>query len=648
MSMTEIEKAIDNLFRDAESTGGVQYIYTLLRVTGPNLRQKDQLIELQADLTKESSVRGEELSAKYCSWIALEEPLELLANLLNCTEGRLYSVAPFSHLNTGEFPNIHFADHNEKIKELPQLASTARRAGLAYAIERAYRSDLLNGCTENKPPSSEQVDEIFRDFQSLWIPLLNRYFAERLKYRNWPRFHKVSPFMVIELLTNQEHGLYGLRMHYPAGANSEFERHPESHRGQNFLVNPHITPWVGLIDNMQKDWIIEGKKLHELGLPGRYNLMGEWKPIVAPMAVSALSEQARSLSDDPDVQGTLFYILSTGFLAIEFVALTNIDLPHDSVSFGREMHLWKCPPIDEAPQYNSNLRIYDGWLELSDADPEYVKHSVAMIGVALNRLAFAYDATLSWRVKYRLTLNQYPLWTPTTADTDLINSLLKDFPQSDDAVVLDAAIDWYTRGKSSQNVFSAFLCYYVAIESVSRAIVDGDADFGLGLQKDPPAVRREVRLSCIRSLHDAIYAGNPHQFVTEAYFNCVVGLKEKVRRVTQVVFGEDHRFLGLLFDAGTDGHSLTSIRGELAHGGVTLMDRDHERLVRSRLHEIEEISKEFLIRLIFFLKPNQPIPSWSRKFSDSMHFTDPRSTMFVNSEIPIEGKDWRIRAEWCT
>src|SRR5687768_12144072 len=104
--MTATEEPISNLFRDAESKGGVQYIYTLLRVTGPNLRQKDQLIELQADLTEASSLSGKELFAKYCSWIGLEEPLELLANLLNCAEGRLYSVAPFSHLNTGEFPNI--------------------------------------------------------------------------------------------------------------------------------------------------------------------------------------------------------------------------------------------------------------------------------------------------------------------------------------------------------------------------------------------------------------------------------------------------------------------------------------------------------------------------------------------------------------
>jgi hypothetical protein len=206
----------------------------------------------------------------------------LLANLLSCAEGQLYSVAPFSHLNTGEFPNVHFADQNEKIRDLPRMASRAGRKELAQAISRAYRSDLLKACAENNSPPLQQVSELLKDFRSLWTPLLDRYFDERLKYRKWPKFHKVSPFMVVELLTNEDYGLYGLRMHYPAGANSEFERHPESHRGQNFLVNPHITPWVGLIDNLQKDWLIGGKRLHELDLPGRYNPMGEWRPIVAP------------------------------------------------------------------------------------------------------------------------------------------------------------------------------------------------------------------------------------------------------------------------------------------------------------------------------------------------------------------------------
>jgi len=399
---------------------------------------------------------------------------------------------------------------------------------------------------------------------------------------------------------------------------------------RNCLV-PEITYFVGLIDNLQKAWQIHGKQLHELNLPGRYNRVGEWKPIVAPMAVATLAEECRARSDDPDIQGALFYLLSTGFRVIEFVVRTNVDLPHEEVSFGRSLHLWKCPPLEENPLANSNFRIYDGWFDLESADTDYIRHATAMIGVALNRMAFGGEK----------------FWAPNEEDTGLLNSLLKDFPQSDDAVVLDAAIDWYTRARSSQNVFTAFLCYYVAIECVARAVADGNADFGLGFHRKSKAERRRTRVECIQEMHERLYSEDPEMFIREAYFNCVVGLKEKTRRVAELVFGQDHPHLKLLFEKGPDGHSLNSIRGELAHGGVTLIDSDHEKLVRGRLREVASISKEFLTRLIFFLKPADPLPTWSRSFIDSTYFTDPRSTMFVNSEVPIADKDWRIRPEWC-
>jgi len=56
-------------------------------------------------------------------------------------------------------------------------------------------------------------------------------------------------------------------------------------------------------------------------------------------------------------------------------------------------------------------------------------------------------------------------------------------------------------------------------------------------------------------------------------------------------FGENHPYLKLLFEAFSDGDiSLSKIRGELAHGGVTLLHKKHERLVRKHVHEIERIS----------------------------------------------------------
>ncbi len=266
--MTTIEEVIRDLFRNAEAKGGVQYVYTLLRVTGPRLRQVDPLMELRSELSElADAVSDGEMFSKYSAYAALEEPLELLANLLSCAQGQLYSVVPFSHLNKGEYPNIQWAYHAEKIRELSRLASESGRMELAQSILAAYSAEVLNGCGGGELPQSEQLRRVWKKLRSLLAALIATYFAERLKYRTWPKFQKLSPFMVIELLTDEEYGLYGFRLHYPAGASSEFERHPDSHKGMNFLVNPHLTPWVGLIDNMQKDWQIEGKRLHELGLP---------------------------------------------------------------------------------------------------------------------------------------------------------------------------------------------------------------------------------------------------------------------------------------------------------------------------------------------------------------------------------------------
>lgn len=645
----EIGKVIAGLFADAQSTAGVEYIYTLLRVTGPEVDRTDALVKLRSELKEPREALSEpNLFSLYCSWANNEAPLELLANLLNCVQGKPYSVVPFFHLNKGRYPQkVQEATPQEKIKELSRLATETGREELARAINKAYPDAIVEACFDQSQPPIDQLRTAFQKCRLLLSALTEVLFFERLKYRDWHKFHKVSPFEVIELFTNDEYGLNGFWMHFPNGASAEFVRHPERHEGRNFLVNPHIEYFVGLLDNLQKAWQIDGKRLHELNLPGRYNPMGEWKPIVAPEAVATLSDEARTLSDDPDVQGALFYILSTGFRVIEFVVRTNIDLPHEEVRFGENFHLWKCPPLDETPQSNSNFRIYDGWVDLESVEPDYVRHAIAMIGVALNRMAFAYDASLHWRIKYRLHVGEEPLWTPNEEDTHLINALLKDFPKADDSITLDSALDWYARGRASRNVFTAFLCYYVALESVARAVADGKADFGLGYRKETKSERRQARLTCIKEKHDALYEIDPARFITEAYFDCIVGLKEKTKRVTELVFGPEHPYLKLLFEKDEDGHSLNSIRGELAHGGVTLMDRDHEKLVRSRLHEIADISKEFLTRLIFFLKPEDSLPSWSGRFSNAMQFTDPRSTMFVNSEVPLIDKDWRIRPEWC-
>ena len=131
----------------------------------------------------------------------------------------------------------------------------------------------------------------------------------------------------------------------------------------------------------------------------------------------------------------------------------------------------------------------------------------------------------------------------------------------------------------------------------------------------------------------------------EAYFECVLSLKKKTRRIAELVFGEQHWSIGALFEK-RNGHSLRDIRGKLAHGGFTLLERDHEQLVRARLPEMEQVAREFLVRLAMRLKPSDRLPTWSQRHRVSLSTSDPRSTLCTSTLDAFPQTDWRIQPEW--
>jgi hypothetical protein len=254
---------------------------------------------------------------------------------------------------------------------------------------------------------------------------------------------------------------------------------------------------------------------------------------------------------------------------------------------------------------------------------------------------------MSWRVKYRLQERSRSLATPTEEDLKFFNSLLVDFPENEDALVLDQALDWYTRGKSSPHVFTKFLCYYISVESVATAVFEGKADLKFGFKKSGKAAARAERAACIQAKHDELYATNPEEFIRQAYFDCIYSIKKRTETIVSRVFGPDHAYLKWLFTKSDDGYSLHDIRGQLAHGEFSLSNRGDEEIVAARLAEIAQIAKHFLTRVIFLLKPEDALPSWSKRFSEEMHMADPRSTMFATNDKALPTTDWRIRPHWC-
>lgn len=644
-----IANLLKALFDEACSKGGLQYIFTLVRVEGMTQKVPDPFLQLRAALqAKETGLTNEELLAKYCSLATRGEPLSLVANLLNCIQEKPYKVSPFLHLYKGEFPDVVKPTPAQIAGELAKMGTEAGKPEIAQLISEAYSHDVLSHCGSGAPSqaTTSTLQNALMKCRSFLALLLEIYFAQLLKYRDHPRLCKLQNFKVLELMVKDEPGLYGFRMHFSNGSSAIFARHPDSTECINVNLSPSIGFSVGLLAQLRDEWRVGDKRLYEIGLPGRYNKLGEWKPIIYPGNYELLEREALTLSEDDDVRGALFYMMCTGHRVIEFVVRTSIELPLESMSFGEKLHLWKCPAPVDISHLGQNVVIYDGWLELDSADAEYIRSEIAMIGVAVNRMAFVYGGAVDWRVKYRMTYSGGGYATPSREDLHVLDAILRNFPRTEDAFILDAAIDWFNRGRSSRNIFTTFLCYYIALESVAIAVAEGGADLGLGYSQESKEVQTKRIIKCIQEKQDLIYSENPARFVAEAYFDCVLSLKEKTKRVTQLVFGPEHKYLKALFEK-RDGYSLNDIRGKLAHGLITLLDRQDESLVRSRVHEIAEISKEFLTRVIFLLKPDDPLPSWSRRLAFSMSAGDPRTCLVATTDKILPQTNWRIRSEWC-
>lgn len=104
-----------------------------------------------------------------------------------------------------------------------------------------------------------------------------------------------------------------------------------------------------------------------------------------------------------------------------------------------------------------------------------------------------------------------------------------------------------------------------------------------------------------------------------------------------------------MFKESSDGdRPLKDLRSKLAHGGMTLMDKHHEHLVRKHASEMGRITKEFLLRVLFRLEPSEQMASWSGMFHRGLVTADPRSTMVSSTDaIFPKGTEWKIRPEWC-
>jgi hypothetical protein len=636
---------VAKLFQEASERGGFEYLYTLVKIDGIQLHPayKDELVALR-DWLRQPSTNDPIESYRY--FLSQTQGLELLQNLVYCASGKPYQIRAFYPLVKGQYPNAIWPTLQEKVASLVTDVKALGLGRLADAILASYPPAIFADTEltlEIVGPAHIAIVDLLKEF-------LDCYFSERLKFKGQPQYIKLPKSLdVLELIVDDEFGLSGLRVHFSQNCTADFWRTPKGVFGTNLEFGPPVTFLMMSMAPSSNEYRVDGKRLYEVGMPGRYNRLGEWKPLIYPGNPQHLVAECKELSADPDVQGVLLYLRLTGHRCIEFALRTNLELPgvYTSTKEGG-VYLWKCP-ADDSRKVNENVTVYDCWIELKGTDVADIERGLLSIGHLISILCFPFGASYSWRVKYRMNVGALGKLTPTEEELRLVDKVLEEFPYTVDGNILASAIDWYNRGTMSPNIFTSFFCYYVALESVAVAIADGAQLGATHLSKVGKAVRKELAISCIQEKHSELFSLDPVAFVERSYFDCVQSLGTKTKTAVSTVFGKEHIHFKWLFEQSSGGDiSLSKLRSELAHGDVTLLDKAHEHLVRKHLHEMGDITKEFLMRILFRLNPSQAVPSWSKTFQVSVTTADPRSTLFSTTDsIFPSGASWKIRPEWC-
>ena len=407
---------------------------------------RDEFMALRDQL---DALDASDLLTRYLGLSARPEPLDLLQNLLNCANGKYYDVTPFRALITGEYPNAVRPTVRQKVD---CLSANARRSGfsqLADQIEAAYPAPVF----ESPQPHSDTLGAALKNLSDLLRDLVGFYFKRLFEFKKQPRYIKIPGSLdVLELIIDERLGLTGLRVHFSENCSSEFTRLPHGVFCTNLEFGPPITFLRMSLEPSSNEYRVMGKRLYEIGLPGRYNKLGEWKPLIYPGNAQHLIDECLRLSKDPDVQGALLYTRLTGHKCIEFAMKSDMELPGEYTATEQGgLYVWKCPVEDTS---HVNVRTYDCWISLDSCSAEEIESRLASVGWFMNVLFFPYGATYSWRNKYRMTFGGRGVFMPNHEDLKTVDMILKAYPNTSDGVGLASGMDWCNMGASASNPFS--------------------------------------------------------------------------------------------------------------------------------------------------------------------------------------------------
>lgn len=357
-----------------------------------------------------------------------------------------------------------------------------------------------------------------------------------------------------------------------------------------------------ILDNLRKD---------------RYNAWGERQPLVRNSRENGFSSSRfMSRNDLTKIEkSVLFFHDVTRCKGLELVGFSNVKMERP-ISLSSGIVLYPCflqstegcnvddPIVRASLRMSSEGRyVYDGWLPISEMTDEGIRRRICLLREVLGAFPLVSGGKFDWEPKYHASRANTETHYYSEKEIQTIETFANtiDGLTDDDRQALLRSIGWLAECMGLQNPESKFLFAVLAIESLCEYIESSDTESALHVfaqNKKTKAERRKERESCIHETLKSLLDVNPTKAVSEAYFNCVGGIKKKLHLHLTSIFPSDDEDVKAFFEKDKSEFSLYDLRHTIAHGSHDIISEEHRFRIDGNAHKVERFALRYIWQVL--------------------------------------------------
>ena len=122
-----------------------------------------------------------------------------------------------------------------------------------------------------------------------------------------------------------------------------------------------------------------------------------------------------------------------------------------------------------------------------------------------------------------------------------------------------------------------------------------------------PSEKRRRCESCIDETLGEWLQRNKTRAITESYFNCVVGIKQRLKTHLERLFTPETEPVALLFEQQVEGKSLYDLRHTIAHGAADALSAGEMEGIHQRIWNVERIAAQYILSVFKKALGMQPL-----------------------------------------